>query len=88
MLHKYRKVVPIEAEQFDGSDEMISRYGIVDLAKVIESKEETTYVIPTKEGSMELKKVIIFQLALMANIGRLRRVSLNELIRGATNEKN
>ena len=56
MLHKYRKIVPIEAEQFNGSDEMISRYGIVDLAKAIESKEETTYVIPTKEGSMELKK--------------------------------
>ena len=84
MLHKYRKTALIEAEQFDGSDEMISRYGIVDLAKAIESKEETIYVIPTKEGSMELKKVIIFQLVLMANIGRLRRVSLNELMRGAT----
>lgn len=56
MLYKYRKIVPIKAEQFDGSDEMISRYGIVDLAKAIESKEETTYVIPTKEGSMELTK--------------------------------
>ena len=56
MLHTYRKTALIEAEQFDGSDEMISRYGIVDLAKAIESKEETTYVIPTKEGSMELKK--------------------------------
>ncbi|MQB64668.1 hypothetical protein [Limosilactobacillus reuteri] len=56
MLHKYRKTATIKAEQFDGSDEMISRYGIVDLAKAIESKEETTYVIPTKEGSMELKK--------------------------------
>lgn len=56
MLHKYKKIVPISAEQFDGSAEMISRYGIVDLAKAIESKEETTYVIPTKEGSMELQK--------------------------------
>jgi len=28
MLHKYRKKVPIEAEQFDGSDEMKSKYGI------------------------------------------------------------
>lgn len=56
MLHKYKKIVPIKAEQFDGSDEMISRYGIIDLAKAIESKEETTYVIPTKEGSMGLTK--------------------------------
>ena len=56
MLHKYKKIVPISAEQFDGSAEMISRYGIVDLAKAIESKEETTYVIPKKEGSMKLTK--------------------------------
>ena len=42
MLHTYRKTATIKAEQFDGSDEMISRYGIVDLAKAIESKEETT----------------------------------------------
>ena len=56
MLHKYRKIVPIIAEHFDGSDEMISRYEIVDLAKAIEIKEKAIYVIPTKEGSMELKK--------------------------------
>lgn len=28
MLHKYRKIEPVEAEQFDGSDEMLKRYSI------------------------------------------------------------
>ena len=29
MLHKYRKKEPIEAERFDGSDEMIKKYELV-----------------------------------------------------------
>lgn len=28
MLHEYRKKVPIKAEQFDGSDEMMKKYEI------------------------------------------------------------
>ena len=28
MLHKYRKIVPIKAEQFDGSIEMARKYNI------------------------------------------------------------
>lgn len=28
MLHKYRKSPIVEAEQFDGSDEMIERYSV------------------------------------------------------------
>ena len=30
MLHKYRKTALIEAEQFDGSDEMMKKYCITD----------------------------------------------------------
>lgn len=30
MLHKYKKIVPIKAEQFDGSDEMMKKYCITD----------------------------------------------------------
>ena len=29
MLHKYRKTALIEAEQFDGSDEMIKKYHLI-----------------------------------------------------------
>jgi hypothetical protein len=28
MKHKYRRVVTVEAEQFDGSDEMATEYGL------------------------------------------------------------
>lgn len=28
MLHKYKKIVPIEAEQFDGSTKQIARYKV------------------------------------------------------------
>ncbi|MCH5396645.1 hypothetical protein LHV02_00440 [Limosilactobacillus fermentum] len=30
MLHKYRKIDPIKAEQFDGSLEMMKKYQITD----------------------------------------------------------
>ena len=30
MLHKYRKIDPIKAEQFDGSLEMMEKYHITD----------------------------------------------------------
>ena len=48
MLHKYRKIVPIEAEQFDGSDEMIEKYDIEASVTIFISQ----YVLTTKEGPM------------------------------------
>lgn len=56
MLHKYRKTALIEAEQFDGSDEMISRYEIVDLAKAIEIKEKSYLRNPNKRGFDGIKE--------------------------------
>lgn len=34
MLHTYRKTALIEAEQFDGSDEMVKKYSVVDMTNV------------------------------------------------------
>lgn len=45
MLHKYRKTALIEAEQFDGSDEMIRKYHI----KYYSPGDE--YSFYTKEGA-------------------------------------
>lgn len=48
MLHKYRKTALIEAEQFDGSDEMIEKYDIEVSVTIFISQ----YVLSTKEGPM------------------------------------
>lgn len=48
MLHKYRKTALIEAEQFDGSDEMIEKYDIEASVTIFISQ----YVLSTKEGPM------------------------------------
>ncbi len=48
MLHKYRKTALIEAEQFDGSDEMIEKYDIEASVTIFISQ----YVLTTKKGPM------------------------------------
>lgn len=45
MLHKYRKTALIEAEQFDGSDEMIEKYDIEASVTIFISQ----YVLTTKK---------------------------------------
>ncbi|WP_323081565.1 hypothetical protein [Limosilactobacillus reuteri] len=55
MLHKYRKTALIEAEQFDGSDEMMKRYGIHE-AKVPPMVTDLNLYLPTKEGNMVIKQ--------------------------------
>ncbi|WP_119325691.1 hypothetical protein [Companilactobacillus musae] len=61
MIKKYRKKVPIQAEQFDGSTEMINRYNIrtntvYKLDPEDESFNETVpYQIETLEGWIELR---------------------------------
>lgn len=49
MLHKYRKTALIEAEQFDGSKEMMSKYDIERGETGIGYYE---YYLPTNEGNM------------------------------------
>lgn len=45
-MKTYRKVATIQAEQFDGSKEMINRYDI--------KNKLNKYFIPTSEGDMEM----------------------------------
>lgn len=58
MIHKYRKTALIEAEQFDGSTEMMGKYNIY-CATTGEVDSDgfpvVGYYLPTKEGDMEVK---------------------------------
>lgn len=56
MLHKYKKIVPIEAEQFDGTKEMKDKYQIADKAELTSAYYQggSRYFLPTKEGDMKI----------------------------------
>ncbi len=58
MLHKYRKTALIEAEQFDGTKEMKSKYQIVDKAELTSAYYlgGSRYFLPTREGLMAINK--------------------------------
>lgn len=51
MLHEYRKKTTIKAEQFDGTSEMIKKYGIHE-AKVPPMVTDYNLYLPTKWGDM------------------------------------
>ena len=53
MLHKYRKRVPIEAEQFNGSTKQIARYK-VHVVGPTSWGGASHFLLPTKEGDMKL----------------------------------
>ena len=56
MIKTYRKTATIEAEQFDGSDEMIIRYQIgVSYGGYVEDKPSYLFTINTLVGQMSLK---------------------------------
>ncbi|QLQ61795.1 hypothetical protein HHK02_00200 [Limosilactobacillus reuteri] len=55
MLHKYRKTALIEAERFDGSDEMMKKYHINNRAWIGRVIGPADFRLPTKEGLMEVK---------------------------------
>ncbi|WP_323058330.1 hypothetical protein [Limosilactobacillus reuteri] len=55
MLHEYRKTATIKAEQFDGSKEMMERYGIHE-ANVPAMVTDLNLYLPTKEGNMVIKQ--------------------------------
>ena len=54
MLHEYRKKKPIKAEQFDGSDEMIEKYGF-HMAKVPPMVTDYDWYLSTERGEMVIK---------------------------------
>ena len=58
MLHKYRKTVLIEAEQFDGTKEMKDKYQIVDKAVLTSAYYQggSRYFLPTREGLTAINK--------------------------------
>lgn len=54
MIHKYIKIVPIEAEQFKATNKQISDYYIgLDRSRGHHHQVEI-YYLPTKEGEMKL----------------------------------
>ncbi|MDC8307943.1 hypothetical protein JIO05_03095 [Pediococcus acidilactici] len=53
MLKEFRKTATIKAEQFDGSAEMIEKYGIVKENFVIDGWGPT-FSIPTLEGGLAI----------------------------------
>ena len=54
MLHKYRKTALIEAEQFDGTDEMANKYNM--LWELDLREDMLIPYLPTREGNMFIKK--------------------------------
>ena len=55
MIHKYKKIVPIEAEQFDGRQTMMVKYGIFAHPEAFYFMDDPLYTIKTKNGDMEVK---------------------------------
>ncbi|MCC4342813.1 hypothetical protein LMB39_04630 [Limosilactobacillus reuteri] len=56
MLHKYRKTALIEAEQFDGTVDMMREYSIVANPDALHDPEAPLYTMNTKEGEMIVYK--------------------------------
>ena len=54
MLHKYRKTALIEAEQFDGTDEMANKYNM--LWELDLREDMLIPYLPTREVNMFIKK--------------------------------
>lgn len=53
MLKEYRKTATIKAEQFDGSEEMIKKYGIYKRRTSFTQNSDYVYYLPTKEGDLQ-----------------------------------
>ena len=58
MIKIYRKTATIKAEQFDGSDEMVNRYGLIDCGGHIvdDLHVDNMCFIPTLEGRMKINR--------------------------------
>ncbi|WP_251908434.1 hypothetical protein [Lentilactobacillus kefiri] len=57
MIRTYRKIATIQAEQFDGTQKMIKKYGIEDSAESGYNDsdwEDEGLCIPTKEGYLRI----------------------------------
>jgi len=53
-MAKYIKTVPIEAEQFDGSEAMIDKYGMIDVGTMNGSQHSDQIIIPTFTGGVHV----------------------------------
>lgn len=53
MLKEYRKTATIKAEQFDGSEEMMKKYGIYKSRTSLTQNNDYVYYFPTKEGGLQ-----------------------------------
>ena len=53
MLKEYRKTATIKAEQFDGSEEMMNKYGIYKWRTSFTQNSDYVYYLPTKEGDLQ-----------------------------------
>lgn len=56
MIKEYRKIATIKAEQFDGSDKMIEKYGIKTDKEFNIAIMDCHYLLPTLEGRLALYK--------------------------------
>lgn len=56
MVKTYRKMTTIQAEQFDSSDEMVHRYGLIDRGGHVVNglHVDNMYFVPTLEGRMKI----------------------------------
>lgn len=54
MLKEYRKTSTIKAEQFDGSEEMIKKYGIYKWRTFFTQNNDYVYYLPTEEGDLQI----------------------------------
>ena len=55
MLKEYRKTATIKAEQFDGRQTMMVKYGIFAHPEAFYFMDYPLYTIKTKKGDMEVK---------------------------------
>lgn len=53
MLKEYRKTATIKAERFDGSEEMMNKYGIYKRGTSFMQNSDYVYYLPTKEGDLQ-----------------------------------
>lgn len=55
MIHKYRNTTLFEAEQFDGTQTMMVKYGIFHHPASYYFMDDPLYTMKTKEGVIEVK---------------------------------
>lgn len=86
MIHKYRKIVPIKAEQFKATNKQLNDYHIGLERSKGHYHQVKSYYLPTKEGKWYYTLVITLLLVLRVSIGLLLRIYLKKHTKGWNNE--